>query len=179
MAAHQPIQKFFSKPDCRGSDRPAPSRETHQLRWGASPPTSMDGLPERKAIWTPTLGFEKNFSMGWVSTRGPPSVYPRPGYARVWGRLATLRDIAISARRRLRSPHAESMLRDAAYIHVDSAESMLHDIAYSARGRSGIRTPNPHPDQCPPEESSQVVLGPLAAQKGLTRISSSSFWAPL
>jgi hypothetical protein len=52
----------------------APShRETHKLRWGAKPPTSIDGFPGGEGPFgPPKSGFEKNFSKGWVAAKGPP-----------------------------------------------------------------------------------------------------------
>ncbi len=49
-------------------------RGTHDLRWGASPPTSVDGSPAGIRPFVPTQHrFLRNFSMGWVAARGPPT----------------------------------------------------------------------------------------------------------
>ncbi len=51
-------------------------RGTHPSRWGASPPTSIDGFPgEQRPFAPPASCVEKKSSMGWVAAKGPPTLY--------------------------------------------------------------------------------------------------------
>ncbi len=70
--AAQPIEKFSQNP-ILGVQWATSTREAHELRWGAQPPTSIDGFPGGKRPFGPLKSdFEKNFSKGWVAARGPP-----------------------------------------------------------------------------------------------------------
>jgi hypothetical protein len=75
LAGTHPFGNLFSKPDF-GVQRPPPGFwETHQLWWGAKPPTSIVGFPGgKRPLGRPKYGFEKNLSKGWVLARGPPVI---------------------------------------------------------------------------------------------------------
>ncbi len=47
-------------------------RENQQFRWGAKPPTSMDGLPWREeAVWIPQIGFRGQLLNEFGPCQGP------------------------------------------------------------------------------------------------------------
>ncbi len=64
------MRSFYQNP-IFGVQTASSLRQTHELVWGASPPSSLDGFP-------PKSGFEKNFSKGWVPASCPPSNVSRP-----------------------------------------------------------------------------------------------------
>ncbi len=68
LAATQPTQKFPNF----GVQTGTSLRGTHHLWWGASPPTSIDGLPgRRRPLGAQTRVRRKTLCMGWVAGRGP------------------------------------------------------------------------------------------------------------
>jgi hypothetical protein len=72
LGSHPDHGKIHLKTRCRGVEAASSLRATQQLRWGASPPTSIDGFPGGKKPFGPQNRFENIFSFGWVAARGPP-----------------------------------------------------------------------------------------------------------
>ncbi len=67
MAATQPIENLFSEPEFRGQTA-CSLPETHELGWGAKPPTSINGSPGRnKPFASQNLVSRKTYlSVGWL-----------------------------------------------------------------------------------------------------------------
>ncbi len=81
LAVAQSIEKFLSKPEFGGPNGLFPPGNP-SIRWGPSPPTSIDGFPGgKKPLGLPESAFEKNFSMGLGSCQGPSYVCRHPDVA--------------------------------------------------------------------------------------------------
>jgi hypothetical protein len=128
--------------------------ETHQLRWGASPPpTTIYGFPGGKRQCGSTKsGFEFNFAICWVAARGPPTT-------------TNVGDLVGSPR----ATDARSYMPKASLCAESAGSIKWHNNRWVRDGRGRLARGVNHPSPLPPSS------GPLVLQSGGAQRSCGSY----